>query len=226
MNRNPLVKPILTPEAAAALIPDGASVLVGGFMGVGAPQRVLRALAQSGRRNLTVIANDATMPGRGIGLLTEAGAVKRLITSHIGLNPGVQKALLAGQLDVELVPQGTLIERIRAGGYGLGGVLTPTGLGTAAAEGQRTIEVDGSTWLLASPIKADFALIGAETADYAGNLVYQLTATNFNPIIAMAATTVIAQPREVLPIGTLPPDAIRTPGVLVDYLIAREETPA
>ena len=217
-------KSILTPEAAAALIPDGASILVGGFMGVGAPHRVLRALARAGRRDLTVIANDATMPGRGIGLLTEAGAVKRLITSHIGLNPGVQQALLAGQLDVELVPQGTLIERIRAGGYGLGGVLTPTGLGTAAAEGQRTIDIDGRTWLLALPIRADFALIGADAADYAGNLVYQLTATNFNPIIAMAATTVIAQPREILPVGTLPPDAVKTPGVLVHHLIAREET--
>lgn len=222
MKRNALIKPILTPEAAAALIPDGASVLVGGFMGVGAPHRVLRALAAAGRRHLTVIANDATRPGHGIGLLTEAGAVQRLVTSHIGLNPGVQQAMLAGQLDVELVPQGTLIERVRAGGYGLGGVLTPTGLGTAAAEGQRTIEVDGRTWLLATPIKADFALIGAEAADYAGNLIYQLTATNFNPIIAMAATTVIAQPREILPIGALTPDAVRTPGVLVNYLIARE----
>lgn len=220
----PAIKPILTPEAAAELIPDGATLLVGGFMGVGAPHRVLRALARAGRRGLTIISNDATRPGQGVGLLSEAGAVARLITSHIGLNPRVQQAMLAGELEVELVPQGTLIERIRAGGFGLGGVLTPTGLGTAAAQGQRTIDIDGRTWLLALPLKADFALVAAEQADYAGNLQYQLTATNFNPIIAMAATTVIAQPREILPVGSLPPDTVKTPGVLVNYLIAREET--
>lgn len=215
------MKPNLKPEDAAKLIPDGARVMIGGFMGVGSPHRLIAALAQAGRKNLTVIANDTARPGYGIGKLISAGAVARLITSHIGLNPETQKGMIEGRIEVELVPQGTLVERIRAAGFGLGGVLTKTGLGTIAAEGQRTIEIDGEDWLLATPLKADFALIGADQADHRGNLQYQLTATNFNPVMAMAATTVICEPREILPIGMIPPDAIKTPGVVIDYLIAR-----
>jgi acetate CoA/acetoacetate CoA-transferase alpha subunit len=129
--------------------------------------------------------------------------------------------MIAGEMEVELVPQGTLVERIRAGGYGLGGVLTKTGLGTIAAEGQQTVEIDGEQWLLAKPLKADFALIAADQADYSGNLQYQLTATNFNPIMALAAATVICEPREILPVGMISPDVVKTPGVVVDYLIER-----
>lgn len=217
------MKPHLTPHAAAELVPDGASLLIGGFMGVGSPHRLLTALAAAGRRDLTIIANDTAHPGFGIGHLITAKCVSRVITSHIGLNPETQAAMIAGDIAVELVPQGTLIERIRAGGYGLGGVLTRTGLGTSAAEGARTIDIDGVEWLLALPITADFALIGADAADYMGNLTYQLTATNFNPIIALAARTVIAEPREILPIGMLAADVIKTPGPLVDYLIERDE---
>lgn len=215
------MKPHLKPEDAVKLIPDGASLMIGGFMGVGSPHRLLDALAQSGKRNLTVIANDTARPGYGIGKLIRAGAVSRLIASHIGLNPETQKAMIAGSIDVELVPQGTFVERIRAGGYGLGGVLTKTGLGTIAADKARTIEIDGEEWLLATPLKADFALIGAFIADYSGNLQYQLTATNFNPVMALAAETVICEPREILPVGTIAPDVVKTPGVVVDYLIER-----
>ncbi|EJW10273.1 Acetyl-CoA:acetoacetyl-CoA transferase, alpha subunit [Rhodovulum sp. PH10] len=215
------MKPHLKPEDAVNLIPDGASLMIGGFMGVGSPHRLLDALAASGKRNFTVIANDTARPGYAIGKLIRAGAVSRLIASHIGLNPETQKGMIAGEIDVELVPQGTLVERIRAGGYGLGGVLTKTGLGTIAAEGQRTIDIDGEQWVLASPLKADFALIAADQADYIGNLQYQLTATNFNPIMAMAAETVIAESREILPVGMIPPDIVKTPGVIVDYLIER-----
>ncbi|RAI42722.1 CoA transferase subunit A [Rhodoplanes roseus] len=215
------MKPHLKPEDAVKLIPDGARLMIGGFMGVGSPHRLLDALAQSGKRNLTVIANDTARAGVDIGKLIRAGAVSRLIASHIGLNPETQKGMIAGEIDVELVPQGTLVERIRAGGYGLGGVLTKTGLGTIAAEGQQTVEIDGETWLLAKPLKADFALIAADQADYAGNLQYQLTATNFNPIMALAAETVICEPREILPVGMISPDVVKTPGVVVDYLIER-----
>jgi acetate CoA/acetoacetate CoA-transferase alpha subunit len=215
------MKEAIKAAAAAALVSDGAVVMIGGFMGVGTPHRLIDALVEAGRRNLTIIANDTAKPGFGIGKLISTGAVSHVITSHIGLNPDTQKGMIDGKIKVDLVPQGTLIERIRAGGFGLGGVLTKTGLGTLAAEGQRTIEIDGEEWLLAPPLRAGFALVHADQADYMGNLTYQLTATNFNPILAMAADVVICEPREILPVGTLPPDAIKTPGILVDYLIGR-----
>ena len=195
------------------MIPDGASLLIGGFMAVGTPERLIDALVQRGAKGLTVIANDTAMPGKGIGKLISAGAVARVIASHIGLNPETQAGMIAGRIEVELVPQGTLIERIRAGGMGLGGVLTPTGLGTEVE--------DGKHFLVETPLKADFALVGAWQADYVGNLSYLLTAHNFNPIIALAGRTVIAEPESIVPVGVIPPDAVKTPGVLVDHLLVR-----
>ena len=178
-----------TAQAAgiATLIPDGATLMIGGFIGAGTPQRLIEELVRRGRRDLTVIANDTARPGVGIGKLIDARLVRRVITSHIGTNPETQRQMIAGEIQVELVPQGTLVERIRAGGFGLGGVLTPTGVGTLAAEGKRTIEIDGRTFLLELPLKADFALINARRADYLGNLEYALTSRNFNPVMAMAA---------------------------------------
>jgi acetate CoA/acetoacetate CoA-transferase alpha subunit len=213
------MKTILLKDAVA-MIPDGASVMIGGFMGVGTPGRLVDELVRQGKRNLTIIANDNALPGIGIGKLISAGAVKKTIASHIGLNPETQKKMLAGEIAVELVPQGTLIERIRAGGYGLGGVLTPTGVGTAVEEGKRRIEVDGREFLLETALRADFALVQAFLADYLGNLTYALTARNFNPVIAMAAETVIVSAEHVVPIGMIPPDQVMTPAPLVDYLVA------
>lgn len=215
------MKGALRPEAAAERIPDGSSLLIGGFMGVGTPERMIDALVARRARELTVIANDTAHPGRGIGKLITAGAVRRVVTSHIGLNPETQAKMLAGEIAVELVPQGTLIERIRSGGAGLGGVLTPTGLGTEVEEGKRVIEIEGKRFLLELPITADFALIGAHQADYIGNLTYALTAHNFNPIIALAGRVVIAEAEHYLPVGAIPPDAVKTPGVLVDHLLMR-----
>jgi acetate CoA/acetoacetate CoA-transferase alpha subunit len=206
---------------AADLIPDGASLLVGGFMGVGSPHRLLAELVRQGRKDLTIIANDTARPGIGIGLLIDAKLVKKLIVTHIGTNPETQRQMIAGEVEVELVPQGTLAERIRAGGFGLGGVLTPTGVGTTIAEGKRTIDIDGKTFLLELPVKADFALIAAHRADYDGNLDYSLTARNFNPIMATAGETVIAEPYEIVPVGVIPPDSVVTPHVLVDHLIEK-----
>lgn len=208
-------------EAAVALIPNDATLLIGGFMGVGSPHRVIDALAAAGKSGLTVVANDTAMPGHGIGKLISCGAVRRVIASHIGLNPETQKKMMDGEIEVELVPQGTLVERIRAAGVGLGGILTATGLGTPVEEGKSKVEVNGQTYLLEEPIRGDFALIAAKHADYVGNLDYALTAHNFNPIMAMAAETVIAEPESIVPIGMIPPDAVKTPGVLVDYLIKR-----
>ncbi len=211
----------VSPQEAAAMIPDGAVLMIGGFMGVGSPHRIIDALVEAGRKKLTVIANDTGKADYGIGRLVRAGAISRLIASHIGLNPETGKAMIDGVIDVELTPQGTLAERIRAGGYGLGGVLTKTGLGTLAAKNQKVIEIDGEEWLFGAPIKADFALLHADRADYSGNLAYQLTATNFNPVMATAAETVIAEPREIVPVGVLPPDHVTTPGILVDFIVRR-----
>lgn len=215
------MKGALKPEAAAQLIPDGSSLLIGGFMAVGSPERLIDAMVERGIRDLTVIANDTAMPGKGIGKLISAGMVSRVIASHIGLNPETQAKMIAGEIACELVPQGTLIERIRAGGMGLGGVLTPTGLGTEVEDDKPVIEVEGKRYLLETPIKADFALIGAWQADYVGNLSYLLTAQNFNPVMALAGRVVIAEPESIVPVGVIAPDAVKTPGVLVDHLLIR-----
>jgi acetate CoA/acetoacetate CoA-transferase alpha subunit len=207
-------------EQAVELIPDGASVMVGGFMGVGTPEPLMDELVRQGRRGLTVIANDTARPGCGIGKLVTHGVASRAIVSHIGLNPETQKKMIAGELEVELVPQGTLIERIRAGGFGLGGILTPTGIGTTVEEGKRKIDLDGAQYLLEPALKADFALVGAFLSDYYGNLVYALTARNFNPVIAMAARTVIVDAAHIVPVGMIAPDHVVTPAVLVDYVVA------
>ena len=214
------MKGALKPEAAAALIPEGASLMIGGFMAVGTPERLIDALVARGVGKLTIIANDTAMPGKGIGKLVSAGLVARVITSHIGLNPETQAKMIAGEIEVELVPQGTLVERIRAGGMGLGGVLTPTGLGTEVEIGKQTIEVQGQRFLVETPLKADFALIGAWQADYVGNLSYLLTAHNFNPIMALAGKVVIAEPESIVPVGVIPPDHVMTPAPVVDYIIA------
>ena len=205
---------------SVALIPDGASLMVGGFMAVGTPERIIDELVRQKKRDLTVIANDTAAPGRGIGKLVDAKLLRKLIVSHIGLNPETQRQMMAGELEVELVPQGTLIERIRAGGYGLGGILTQTGIGTSVEEGKQRIDVDGRSYLLELPLRADFALVQAFLADYLGNLSYALTARNFNPVMAMAAQTVVVCAEHIVPTGVISPDHIMTPAPVVDYLIA------
>ncbi|MEM9668714.1 MAG: 3-oxoacid CoA-transferase subunit A [Pseudomonadota bacterium] len=215
------MKDALKVEAAAAMIPDGATVLIGGFMGIGMPHRLIDAVVAHGPKNLTVITNDTARPGEGAGKLVAAGLIRKLIASHIGLNPEAQQKMMNHEMEVELVPQGTFVERIRAGGTGLGGVLTPTGLGTAVEEGKRIIEVEGKPYLLETPLRGDFALIAAHEADYIGNLDYSLTAHNFNPIMALAGKTVIAEAQVIVPVGVIPPDNVKTPGVLVDHLVER-----
>jgi acetate CoA/acetoacetate CoA-transferase alpha subunit len=207
-------------DQAVAMIPNGASLMIGGFMGVGTPERVMDEIIRQGRRDLTVIANDTAKPGVGIGKLVGAKLLRKAIVSHIGLNPETQKQMMSETLEVELVPQGTLIERIRAGGFGLGGILTPTGVGTVVEEGKRRIDVDGKSYLLETALRANFALVHAFLADYLGNLSYALTARNFNPVIAMAADTVMVTAEHIVPVGVIAPDHVVTPAPLVDYLIA------
>jgi len=206
-------------EEAVAMIPNGASVMVGGFMGVGTPEHLLDELVRQQKSGLSIICNDAAIPGKGVGKLFDAALVSSLIGSHIGLNPKVQQQMMANKIAVDLIPQGTFVERIRAGGYGLGGVLTPTGVGTIVGEGKRRIEIEGKEFLVETALRAQYALVHAFLADYLGNLAYALTARNFNPIMAMAADTVIVTAEHIVPVGVIAPDHVVTPGPLVDYLI-------
>jgi acetate CoA/acetoacetate CoA-transferase alpha subunit len=208
-------------EKAVAKIPDGATVMIGGFMGVGTPERLIDELVRQGKRDLTVIANDTATPSVGIGKLVAAKLVRRAIVSHIGTNPETQRQMIAGEMAVDLVPQGTLVERIRAGGCGLGGVLTPTGVGTLVEDGKQKLTVDGREYLLETALRASFALVNAFLADYLGNLAYALTGRNFNPVMAMAADTVIVDADNIVPVGVIAPDHVVTPAPLVDYLVAQ-----
>lgn len=206
-------------EEAVAMIPAGASIMVGGFMGVGTPERLLDEIVRQKKGDLTVISNDAATPGKGVGKLFDATLVSRMTATHIGLNPKAQQQMLAKQVAIDLIPQGTFAERIRAGGCGLGGILTPTGVGTLVAEGKRQIDVDGKPYLLETALRAQFALVHAFLADHLGNLSYALTARNFNPVMAMAADTVIVTAEHIVPVGVIAPDHVVTPAPLVDYLI-------
>ena len=208
-------------QDAVAMIPAGATLMIGGFMGVGTPEPLMDELVRQKRGDLTVIANDTAAPGIGIGKLVDARLLRRVIVSHIGLNPATQQQMLAGSLQVDLVPQGTLAERIRAGGFGLGGILTATGVGTVVEEGKHRIAFDGLDYLLEPALRADFALVHAFIADYLGNLAYALTARNFNPLMAMAADTVVVQAENIVPVGVVAPDHVMTPAPVVDYVVAK-----
>ena len=188
-------------------------------MAVGTPERVVDEIVRQKKRDLTIIANDTATPDKGIGKLVAAKLLRKAIVSHIGLNPETQRQMMAGELEVQLVPQGTLIERIRAGGFGLGGILTKTGVGTSVQDGKQVINVAGKTFLVEPALRADFALVHAFVADYLGNLGYALTARNFNPVIAMAADTVIVSAENIVPVGVIPPDHVMTPAPVVDYLV-------
>jgi acetate CoA/acetoacetate CoA-transferase alpha subunit len=206
-------------EKAIGLIPDGATIMVGGFMAIGTPEHLIDELVRQGKRDLTLICNDNARPGQGVGKLISAGLVRKTISSHVGLNPETQKKMLDKTMEVELVPQGTLVERIRAGGCGLGAVVTATGVGTLVEEGKLKLELNGKEYLVEMPLHADFALISAFLCDYMGNLSYALTARNFNPVMAMAADTVIVETEHIVPVGMIAPDHVMTPAPLVDYVV-------
>ena len=221
-------KPIISADQAAAMVKEGASVQVGGFIGCGSPEGVIAALAARGTRGLTLVCNDTAIwdakGGRtcGVGVLVANRQLSKAIVSHIGTNPETQRQMNAGELEVELVPQGSLAERVRAAGAGLGGVLTPTGLGTEAAEGKQKVAVGDRVFLLELPLPGDVALIKAKRADKAGNLQYSKTARNFNPLMASACALVIAEVEEIVEIGEIDPDQVHTPSIFVDYLVMSE----
>ena len=204
---------------AAALVSDGDSIMVGGFMGCGNPHAILDELLARGTRNMTLICNDCALPTYGVGKLVVEKRFARLLATHIGLNPAAGQQMNEGTLEVELIPQGTFAERIRCGGAGIGGFLTPTGVGTPVEEGKQKITIDGVTYLLELPLKADVALLKAWKADEAGNLIYRRSTRNFNPLMATAAKLVIAEVEEIVPVGELDPDQIHTPAIFVDMLV-------
>ena len=217
-------------EEAVKLIPDGATVMFGGFMGCGNAHRFIDALSKSGVKDLTYIGNDGVCPGGPMGeeyygaaKLIHNRQVSRMIASHVGLNPEVaQQSMVDGTLEVTLIPQGSLAEMIRAGGAGLGGVLTPTGVGTIIEEsplclGKQTI--DGKDYLLMKPLHADFAVIGGAKIDRYGNVWYKGSSQNFNIVMATAADVVIAEAEEIVEIGDIAPEDVRTPGICVDYVV-------
>lgn len=209
------MKKIQTPREAVAPIPDGAIVMIGGFMCCGQPLKLVDELLRRGTKNLTIITNDAGFPDRGVGKLIVAGRVKRLIASHIGLNPTAGQKMHSGEMSVELVPQGTLAERIRCAGAGLGGVLTPTGLGTEVEKGKHAISVDGRKYLLETPLKADFALVKAQVCDCCGNAFMSKASKNFNLVMAMAAQHTIAEAGRLVEPGMIDPEKVTLPGVFV-----------
>ena len=215
-------KVLSTAADAVARIPDGASIMMGGFGLCGIPENLIAALHARGTRNLTVISNNAGVDEFGIGILLRARQVRKMISTYVGENKEFERQFLTGELEVELVPQGTFAERIRAGGAGIGGFFTPTGYGTLVAEGKETRMIDGTAYVLEKPLHADFAFIKGWTGDRTGNVVYRRTARNFNPVMATAATTTIAEVEQLVEPGEIDPDHVVTPGIFVNYILQGE----
>ncbi|ENQ8702578.1 CoA transferase subunit A [Vibrio harveyi] len=216
------MKKAATTEQVESLLHDGMTIMIGGFMATGAPERLIDLLIKKDIKNITLISTDTGSPGRGSSRLIAEKRVKKLYASHIGTNPETGKQMNEGTLEVELVPQGTLAERIRSAGAGLGGVLTPTGLGTIVAENKRVIEIDGKQYLLEMPLKADLALIRGSKVDRRGNVFYSKTTQNFNPLMATAAETVVVEPEQIVELGDIEPEAVHTPSLYVDYILVED----
>jgi len=213
------VNKIISMEEAISHVKDGMTIMVGGFLGCGSPHRLIDALVEKGVKDLTLICNDSGFPDIGVGKLVVNKQIKKLIASHIGTNRETGNQMNAGEMEVVLVPQGTLAEQVRAGGSGLGGFLTPTGVGTVVEEGKEKIEIGGKTYLLELPLRADIALIAGETIDKFGNIVYEGATRNFNHLMATAADTVIVEVEKVVEVGELDPNHVVTPGIFVNYIV-------
>jgi 3-oxoacid CoA-transferase subunit A len=206
-------------EAAVALIPDGATIMVGGFGLCGIPENLIKALCARGTKNLTVISNNAGVDQYGLGVLLKSHQIRKMIATYVGENKEFERQFLSGELEVELVPQGTFSERIRAAGAGIGGFFTPTAYGTIVAEGKETRLIDGKHYVLEAPLHAGFALVKAHTGDRVGNLVYRRTARNFNPVMATAADVTIAEVEHLVEPGAIDPDGVHTPGIFVRHVL-------
>jgi 3-oxoacid CoA-transferase subunit A len=212
-------KVMTSAEAAVALIPDGATILMGGFGMCGIPENLIHALSVRGTKDLTVISNNAGTDGYGLGVLLKARQIRKMIATYVGENKEFERQFLTRELEVELVPQGTFSERIRAGGAGIGGFFTPTAYGTLAAEGKETRVIDGKPYVLEAPLRADFAFVRAWKGDWVGNLAYRRTARNFNPVMATAARVTIAEVEQLVEPGAIDPDHVITPGIYVKHIL-------
>lgn len=210
---------IKTIDQALEYIKDGMTVAVGGFLGVGTPEKLIDAVIAKGVKNLTLICNDTAFPDRGIGKWVVNKNVSKVVVSHIGTNPETGRQMNANELNVELVPQGTLAERVRAAGAGLGGVLTPTGIGTVIEEGKQKLNIEGKDYLLELPIKADVALVKGSIVDRKGNVYYNKATRNFNPLIATAADLVIVEAEKLVEVGEIDPTDVMTPSIFVDVIV-------
>lgn len=208
-----------TVDQAIAKLKDGMTVMIGGFLGVGTPEELIDAIVEKNIKDLTIICNDTSFPDKGIGKLIVNKSVKKVVTSHIGTNPETGRQMNEKEIEVVLSPQGTIAEQVRAAGSGLGGVITPTGVGTVVEEGKQTITLNGRKYLIEEPLHADVALIRAKKSDEKGNLVYELSARNFNPLMAMAADTVIVQTDEIVKTGAIDPDHVHTPHIFVNMIV-------
>ncbi|MBI1876010.1 MAG: CoA transferase subunit A [Acidobacteria bacterium] len=212
-------KVLRSADEAVALVPDGATVMMGGFGLCGIPENLIKALHARGTRNLTIISNNAGSDDFAIGILLRSRQVRKMISTYVGENHEFERQFLSGEIEVELVPQGTFAERIRAAGAGIGGFFTPTGYGTVVAEGKETREMGGRHYVLEAPLHSDFAFVKAYRGDRLGNLVYRRTARNFNPVMATAARVTIAEVEELVEPGALDPDAVVTPGIFVRHIL-------
>ncbi|PKQ61010.1 branched-chain amino acid dehydrogenase [Labilibaculum filiforme] len=210
---------IISIKEAVAKLQDGMTIMIGGFLSVGTANNMIDQIVSSNVKNLTIICNDTAFADKGLGKLIANKQVVKVITSHIGTNPATIEQMNNGEIIVEFSPQGTLAERVRSGGAGLGGVLTPTGLGTMVADGKEIITVDGKEYLLEKPLRADVALIGASVSDTLGNLTYRGTSQNFNPLMATAADLVIVEARNIVEAGSLKPEEVKTPSIFVDFIV-------
>ena len=216
------MKKLISIEEAVSHVEDGMTVMIGGFLNVGTPEKLIDALVAKGVKDLTLIANDTGFENVGIGKLVCNKVVKKIIASHVGTNKETGRQMNSGETEVELVPQGTLAERVRAGGAGLGGVITPTGLGTVIENGKQKIVIDNKEYLVETPLKADVALVLASECDEKGNCFFAKATKNFNPLIATAAEKVIVQAEKVVKVGELDPDRVHTPGLFVDYIVRED----
>lgn len=217
------MKKFMLIDEATLKIKDGMTVMIGGFLGCGTPERIIDKLIEKGVKDLTVIANDTSFPDKGIGKLIVSKQVKKAVVSHIGTNKETGRQMTEGETEVVLVPQGTLIEQIRSGGVGLGGVLTPTGLGTVVEEGKQKLTIEGKEYILELPLRADVALLYGSKVDKKGNVYYNGTTRNFNSIIALAADYVIVEAMEIVEVGEIHPNDVMTPGVLVNAVVGGEQ---
>ena len=218
-----MINKIISIDEAADMVKEGMTIMVGGFLANGTPERIIDALVEKNVKNLTLICNDTGFPDKGVGKMVDNKQCKKIIASHVGTNPETANQMNSGETEVVLTPQGTLAEKVRCGGNGLGGFYTPTGIGTEAAEGKEIREINGKEYVFETPLRADVALLKASVADKKGNLIFNKTMKNFNPIMATAADLVIVEADKIVEIGEIDPEHVMCSGIFVDYIVGGDK---